>query len=127
MLPEKAKFCPQCGMGVEQEHICTNGHRMTVGQKFCCECGEPLAISEKITEPITDTHSKSPSVIPNKSFDTKILTNKMGRIFAKVIVTLIIIIIVGYIALEFGVTFSGIAAAFCAITIRNIWEFIDDM
>lgn len=46
-LPLNAKYCPNCGTIVDFTPVCINGHKMQRGQKFCCECGSPLDVSEE--------------------------------------------------------------------------------
>lgn len=60
-LPEKAKFCPQCGHMVQLVPHCINGHSMQPGQKFCIECGAPLAMKEDPSDSICENVICNPS------------------------------------------------------------------
>lgn len=121
-LPDKAKFCPECGKIIELAPKCTNGHMMQPGQKFCSECGAPLAKCDDVKESATNVRSDSfkskPSIYQKK--------NKGGKVLAKVIVTLIIMGIVAAVVIAIGGVPSYIAGGICMVIIPNIWKFIDD-
>ena len=41
-LPEKAKFCLECGKAVPQKHVCACGAELPAKAKFCLECGKAV-------------------------------------------------------------------------------------
>ena len=93
---------------------------MQRGQKFCCECGAPIAKYEETKESVSKVRLESSSTKPTPQ------KNKGGKIFAKVIVTLIILAIVAAIATSIGGVPSYIAGGICLIIIPNVWKLIDD-
>ena len=124
-LPNKAKFCPECGKIVVIAPKCINGHRMQPGQKFCCECGAPLAKrgEGKVSLPNGNVESdKAESIKP--SLPPK--QNKGIKLIVKIVATLIIMVIIASVVSKIGSVPSYIAGGICIVIIPNVWKFIDD-
>ena len=98
---------------------------MQTGQKFCCECGAPLAKHEedKALSPNDKVESYESGSLKSSTPPKK---NKGVKVVVKVIVTLILMIIIAAVVNTIGRVPSYIVGGICVVIIPNVWKLIDD-
>lgn len=66
------KFCVECGSQTESAFVCSNGHEVASGKKFCIICGESVTLNTPQEDPVTSYSESSSSISPPQTLQQSV-------------------------------------------------------